>query len=192
MAAISKAAEMTTLFLMVARAPEFWTLAQRRFVPRPGTRVWIPETLPGVVAGVDEMASGDVTTGIVGTVGIAALIVGVTSGVGTVAAELTPRFPISTEPKGTPTRAAPPGVVGVVGVEDAAMLLEPEPHIPDMPAVSMIPEAVDMPELCIIPEVVDSPDVVDSEDDMPGDTAVFPAAPPVAGIDAAIDTPPPS
>lgn len=133
------------------------------------------------------MAGGDVTTGGTGIVGAAALIVGVTSGVGTAAAELTPRFTISTEPKGTPTRAAPPGVVGVVGVEDAAMLLEPAPHIPDMPAVFMTPEAVDMPE-----PWVDNPDVVDNEDDMLGDKAVLPAIAPVAGIWPATDIPPPS
>jgi hypothetical protein len=133
-----------------------------------------------------ETRGGDVTTGVVGIVGTAALVVVVTSGVGTIAAELTPRFPISTEPKGTPTRGAPLGVVGAVGVEEAVMLLEPEPHMLNMPAVSMIPEAVDMPELCNIP------DVVDSEGDMLGVAAVFPAAPPAAGTDAVTDMPPPS
>jgi hypothetical protein len=168
-------------------------LAQRRLFDNPGTRAGIVENVLLVVVVLPvETGGGDVTTGIVGNVGAAALIIGMTSGVGTAAAELMPRFPISTEPRGTPTRGAPPGVVGVVGVEDAAMLLEPEPHIPDMPAVSMIPEAVDMPELWIIPAVVDSPDVVDSDDDMLGAIAVFPAVPPVAGIDAATDRPPPS
>jgi hypothetical protein len=157
-----------------------------------GPRAAVGENVPLVVVVLPVgTGGGDVTTGVAGIVGTAAFIV-VTNGVGTVAAELTPRFPISTEPKGTPTRAAPPGVVGVVGVDDAATLFEPEPHMPDMPAVSMIPEAVDIPELCIIPDVADSPDVVDSEDDMLAAAAVFPAAPPVAGIDAAADIPPPS
>src|SRR6266481_9418967 len=64
--------------------------------------------------------------------------------VGTAGAELTPRLPISIEPKGIPVRAPPPGVVGIVdvdvGVDDDAMLVEPEPHIPD---VSSIPADVD-------------------------------------------------
>jgi hypothetical protein len=53
------------------------------------------------------------------------------------------------------------------------MLLEPEPHIPDIPAVS------------IIPEVVDIPDVADIPDDVP-DVA------PVAGVAVPIAVPPPS
>jgi hypothetical protein len=65
--------------------------------------------------------------------------VGATPKVGTAAAELTPRLAISVESRGIPARAAPPGVVGVVGVEDAATLFEPEPHIPDIPDVSIMP-----------------------------------------------------
>src|SRR5258707_12884698 len=37
--------------------------------------------------------------------------------VGTAGAELTPRLPISIEPKGIPVGAPPPGVVGIVDVE---------------------------------------------------------------------------
>ncbi|MGY4310795.1 hypothetical protein [Bradyrhizobium sp. JR3.5] len=61
------------------------------------------------------------------------------------------------------------------------MLLEPEPHMLDIPAVSSVPDVVDIPELCVISDVVDSDDV-----------AVFPAAPPVTGVDPAIAMPPPS
>jgi hypothetical protein len=62
-------------------------------------------------------------------------------------------LPISVEPNGIPVRAAPPGVVGdvEVGVDDAAILLEPEPHIPDNPVVSSIPEVVDIPDVADIP-----------------------------------------
>jgi hypothetical protein len=86
---------------------------------------------------------------------------GVTLNVGTAAAELTPRLPISVDPIGIPVRAPPPGVVGDVdvGVEDAAMLLEPEPHIPDMPEVCSMPEVVDIPDVADIPDDVDIPDV---------------------------------
>ena len=65
--------------------------------------------------------------------------------------------------------------VVVVGLEDAVMLLAPEPHIPVNPDVASIPE------------VVDTPDVVDIADDdvggLPGvaavaDVVVPPAIPP--------------
>jgi hypothetical protein len=104
--------------------------------------------------------------------------VGNTLIVGTAAGELTPRLPISMEPNGIPVRAAPPGVVGDVGVDDAAMLLEPEPHIPDNPDVSSIPEVVDMPDVADIPDDVDMTDDVD----IPG----------VAAVEVPIAIPPPS
>lgn len=39
------------------------------------------------------------------------------------------------------------------------MLLEPEPHIPDMPEVSSMPEVVDIPDVADIPDDVDIPEV---------------------------------
>jgi hypothetical protein len=103
---------------------------------------------------------------------------GDTPSVGTAAAELTPRLPISTDPNGIPVRATPPGVVGV---EDAAMPLEPEPHIPDMP------------EVCSISEVADTPDVAEIADDIesPGEV-VIPDAAAVAGAAVPTAIPPPS
>ena len=47
-----------------------------------------------------------------------------------------------------------------VGVDDEAMLLEPEPHIPDIPDVSSIPEAVDIPGGIDICDDVDVPGIV--------------------------------
>jgi hypothetical protein len=106
--------------------------------------------------------------GMVGATGLdpAKPTVGNTLIVGTVAGELTPRLPISMEPNGIPVRAAPPGVAGDVdvGVDDEAMLLEPEPHIPDMPEVSSIPEVVDIPDVAEIPDDVDIPVEVDISD----------------------------
>jgi hypothetical protein len=100
---------------------------------------------------------------------------------------------ISVEPSGTPARMLPAVVVGVdVGVDEAARLLAPEPHMPDIPDVSRRPEEVDIPELCIIPDVVDMPEVADSPADMPGETAELPADAPVAGIEAPGAIPPPS
>ena len=109
--------------------------------------------------------------------------VGDTLIVGTAAAVLTPRLPISMDPNGIPVRAPPPGVVADVdvGVEDEAMLLEPEPHIPDMPEVCSIPEVVDIPDVADIPDDVDIP----VEVDIPDIAAVAGAAVPTA-------TPPPS
>src|SRR6266851_6634484 len=116
--------------------------------------------LPTVLVVGDETVSGDATVGIVGTNG-AIPTVGNTLIVGTAAAELTPRLPISKDPNGIPVRAPPPGVVGDVdvGVEEEAMLLEPEPHIPDMPEVCSIPEVVDIPDDADIPDVAVVPDV---------------------------------
>jgi hypothetical protein len=109
---------------------------------------------------VDETVGGEVMVGIVGT-GPTIPTVGDTLIVGTAAAELTPRLPISKDPNGIPVRAAPPGVVGDVdvGADDEAMLLEPEPHIPDNPDVSSIPEVVDVPDVADIPDDVDIPAV---------------------------------
>jgi hypothetical protein len=133
-----------------------------------------------VPAVVDETVAGDVTVGIVGTNG-AVLSVGNTLIVGTAAAELTPRLPISYDPNGIPVRAPPPGVVGDVGVDDEAILLEPEPHIPDTPVV------------VIIPEVVDIPDVADIADDIEvAEVAMAPDVAAVAGVAAPTAVPPPS
>ena len=107
-----------------------------------------------------------------------AATVGDTLTIGTAAAELTPRLPISIDPNGIPVRAAPPGVVGDVGADEEAMLLDPEPHIPDNPDVSVIPEVVGSPDVADIPDDVDIPDIPDI------------AA--VAGVAAPIAIPPPS
>src|SRR5258707_5787189 len=117
--------------------------------------------------------------------------------VGTAGAELTPRLLISIEPNGIPVRAPPPGVVGVVdvdvGVDDEAMLLEPEPHIPDVPDVSSVPELVDIPEAAEVPDDVDVPEVavVSDVEVVPG-VAVLPAVAPVAGAAVPAAVPPPS
>jgi hypothetical protein len=135
-----------------------------------------------VLVVADEAAAGGVTVGTVGTTA-AGPTVGDTLSVGTTAAELTPRFPISVDPNGIPVRAAPPGVVGDidVGVEDAAILLEPEPHIPDMPEVCSMPEVVDIPDVAEIPDDVDIPD-----------GAVIPDVAAVAGAVVPAAIPPPS
>jgi hypothetical protein len=123
----------------------------------------------------------------VGMVGISGAVptVGNTLIVGTAAAELTPRLLISVDPNAIPVRATPPGVVGDVdvGVDDEAILLEPEPHIPDNPDVSIIPEVVDIPDVAEIPDDVDV--------DVP-DIAVAPDVAAVAGVAAPTAVPPPS
>jgi hypothetical protein len=67
----------------------------------------------------------------------------------------------------------PVTVVGEVefGLDDAATLLEPEPHIPDNPDVSSIPEVVDTPDVAEIEDDVEIPD----DPDVP---AVAPVLPP--------------
>lgn len=119
----------------------------------------VPEALPDrhgnrFVVVEEETAGADVTVGMVGTNGTIPTV-GDTVIVGTAAAELIPRLPISVDPNGTPVRGEPPGVVGDVnvGVEDETMLLEPDPHIPDRPEVSSIPDVVDIPEELDIADV---------------------------------------
>ena len=115
-----------------------------------------------MVPHVAAVVVGDETMGIVGANALGPTVptMGNTPTVGTAGAELTPRLAISVEPNGIPVRAKPPGTVGDVdvGVDDAAMLLEPEPHIPDMPDVS-IPEVVDIPGGIDICEDVDVPGI---------------------------------
>ena len=83
--------------------------------------------------------------------------------VGTARTGLTPRLLIWKEANGIPARAPPAGVVDdvVVGVDDEVMLVEPEPHIPDSPDVSSIPEEVDTPDVAEIVVDVDIPDIPD-------------------------------
>jgi len=70
-----------------------------------------------------------------------------------------------------------------VGVDDAAMLLEPEPHIPVNPDVASIPEDVDSPDVAEIADEVDIPD---------GATPPDVAAVPGIVVPFAIPIPPPS
>jgi hypothetical protein len=141
-----------------------------------------------VLAVVDEAVAGGETVGIVGNDGAelpTLPVMGDTVVVGSADGGLTPRLPIWKDPNGTPVRAAAPDVAEVVGVgdDDAVMLLEPEPHIPDNPDVSSIPEDVDSPEVAEIVEDVDIPDV-----------AMLPGFAVAAGVvvPVAIPIPPPS
>jgi hypothetical protein len=159
-------------------------------------RILVLPMVVGVVLAVDE-GRGE----IVGTVGARGVgptkpTMGETAGVGTAGTPLTPRLPISVEPKGIPVRLTPPGAVGAVeaGVDDDATLLEPEPHIPDIPAVSSVPEVVDTPDVLKGSEESESPDDADDPD-----IAVLPdiaplAVPAVAGAPVPIPSPipPPS
>ena len=116
---------------------------------RAGTVLCIPEmfgipVMGSVAAGtVVVFGAGSVTAG---TVGIVEAMVGVTVMVGTAAAELTPRLPISVEPIGMPVRGTPPGVVGDVGVDDAARLPDPAPHMLWVPDVSIRADVGEIPD----------------------------------------------
>jgi hypothetical protein len=145
---------------------------------RPGTRLGTAEKVLVVVGKVpvvgDEIEDGEVIAGMVG-IDPTEPMVGDTLIVGTEVAGLTPRLPISVDPNGIPVLAIPPADVDV-GVDDAATLLEPEPHIPDRPEVSVIAEVVGIPDPA----------------DVPGYAAVAPADTPVAGVADPIAIPPPS
>jgi hypothetical protein len=136
---------------------------------------------------VEEAVEGDETVGIVGAVACGPTVptIGDTLGVGTAAAELTPRLPISVESNGIPARVLVVADDVEVGVDDAVTLLEPEPHIPDNPAVAAIPEVIDNPEVADIPAVI--PDAAW----VPGVAVATVDA--VAGVAAPLSiTPPPS
>lgn len=107
------------------------------------------------VAGVVE---GGITKGVEGTAAPTGnvLVIDVEGSIG-----LTPALPISNEPNGIPVRAAPPGVTGDVAAIDDALLLEVEPHGPDM----LAPLAIDVPAPIPIPP----PSKVVVEPDMAGD-----------------------
>ena len=161
-----------------------------------------PATPAAPVPHVAAVVVGDETAAIVGANALGATVptMGNTPIVGTAGAELTPRLLISIEPSGIPVRATPPGVVGDVdvGVDDEAMLLEPEPHIPDMPDVST-PEIVDIPGGIDICDDVDVPGSamgsvgagVASVPVVP-DVAMLPVVAAVAGAAVPGAVPPPS
>ena len=157
----------------------------------------IPGVVPLVHAGLLDVVVGEVVgkrVGIVGTdeLGPTVLTVGNTFGTGTGGVDPTPRLPISKDPKGIPVRAPPPGVVGEVdvGADDAAMLLEPEPHIPDIPDVSSVPDDPEDTGISDVTDVVDDVDVPDVA--VEPDVAVVPELAAVAGDAVPADMPPPS
>jgi hypothetical protein len=149
-------------------ASRTWVFAQRNIVAaadRPGIVFGAP-----VMFGIPVMgsvgaatavvfAAASVTAGTVGIVGAMVLMVGPTVMVGTIAAELTPRLPISVDPIGMPVRGTPPGVVGDVGVDDAARLFEPAPHMLWVPEVSIRADVGEIPDDDIAD--VDIPGIVD-------------------------------
>ena len=116
---------------------------------RAGTVLCIPEMLGIpviglVVAGMVVVFGAE--SGATDAVGNVEATVGVTVMVGTIAAELTPRLPISVEPMGMPVRGTPPGVVGDVGADDAATLFAPAPHMAWLPDVSIRADVGEMPD----------------------------------------------
>jgi hypothetical protein len=156
-----------------------------------------------VVPHVAVLAVGGETVGIVGANGLGPTVpvTGNTLGNGTAGAEPIPGLPISMAPSGIPVRAPPPGVVGdvdvgvddEVGVDDAAMLVEPEPHIPEVPDVSSIPVIVDSPAVAGVTDIGDIPGEVGVAD-MPVLTEVtmLPVVAELAGAEVPGAVPPPS
>ena len=152
-------------------------------------------TAEAVHAGLVDGVVGE-TVGVVGTteLGPTVPVMGNTLGTGTAGVEPTPRLPISKDPNGSPVRAPPPGVVGNVdvGLDDDAMLLEPEPHIPDIPDVSSVPEDPVVTGISDVTGVADDIDVPDDIDvDVP-DVAMVPMVAAVAGAAVPAAIPPPS
>jgi hypothetical protein len=111
--------------------------------------------------------------------------VGDTLVVGTAVAELTPRLLISVESSGIPARVLVVADDVEVGLDDEVTVLEPEPHIPDNPAVVAIPELIDNPEVAEIPAVI--PDAA-----MVPDVAVAAVDAVAGGVAPLSVTPPPS
>ncbi|MBR0870215.1 hypothetical protein JQ633_07595 [Bradyrhizobium tropiciagri] len=135
---------------------------------------------------------GSATTGAASTaLAPAELAIGDSAIVGTAGTPLTPRLPISVDANGIPVRSTPPGAIGAVavGVDEAAMLVEPEPHIPDSPAVSNVSVVVDSADVPRGSDELEIPDIDDPDIDMLPDIASL-ADPGVAA--APIPIPPPS
>ena len=66
-----------------------------------------------------------------------------------------------------------------VAADDEATGLEPEPHIPDNPAVGAIPEVVDNPEVADVPDDTgDAAPVPDMAVAVAGDVVPFNVTPP--------------
>jgi hypothetical protein len=166
-------------------------------LPSP-TKLRVPRLEPGFVhAGLVDVVVDEVAVESVGITGSEALgptvpVMGNTLGTGTGGVEPTARLPISKDPKGIPVRAPPPGVVGNVdvGLDDAAILPEPEPHIPDIPDVSRIPgdpEVTGSSGVTVIGGNVVVPEVV-----VVVGVAVVPEPAAVAGAAVPTAIPPPS
>jgi hypothetical protein len=158
-------------------------------LPIPPTPVVPVVAHAGLVDGVVGETVGNVGADELGATGPTT---GNTLGTGTAGVELTPRLPISKDPNGSPVRAPPPGTVGEVdvGLDDEAMLLEPEPHIPDIPDVSSAPGdpvVTGISDVTGVAGDVDVPDVAM----VPDDTAV-PEFAAVAGGAVPTPIPPPS
>lgn len=141
----------------------------------------------GMVSVMGALGAGTETVGTLGTTGApavepTALTKGDTPGVGMGAAELMPALLISEESSGIPVRGTALPVLDAVdkGVDDAVRLLEPDPHIPDIPAVSMVADGIE------------SVDVDEIAGDVPSRAAVLPAIAPVAGEADPAAVPPPS
>ena len=90
-----------------------------------------------------------------------------------------------------PARAPLPDAVVddvvVVGFDDAAILLAPEPHIPVNPDVASVPEVADIPDVA---DIADEVDIAD--DDIPDGIDGLPGVAAVAGVVVAPAIPPPS
>jgi hypothetical protein len=145
---------------------------------------------------------GGVIVGVAGAnIGPTVPVTGNTLGNGTAGAEPIPGLLISIAPSGIPVWATPPGVVGdvdvgiddEVGIDDAATLVEPEPHIPDVPDVSTIPVTVDNPAVAGVTDIGDIPGEVDVADmPVPTEVAMLPVVAELAGVEVPGAVPPPS
>jgi hypothetical protein len=159
-------------------------------LPAPAKLPLVP--LPGFAhAGLVDAVADGVAGARVGKVGAGELgaiapATGNSLGSGTAGVEPTPRLLISKDPSGIPVRAAPPGTVGEVdvGADEAARLLEPEPHAADIPDVSGIPGAA--------PEDIGISGVTDVVNGAAVPDVVVPELAAVAGAAVPTASPPPS
>jgi hypothetical protein len=111
-------------------------------------------------------------------VGAKVPVIGDELGAGTAAQVLTPRLPISVESSGIPARVLAVVDDAGVDVDDKATLPEPEPHIPDKPAVAATPELVDNPEVADVPDATWAADVVAAIEAVAGGEVPFSVTPP--------------
>jgi hypothetical protein len=115
-------------------------------------------TVDAVVDEVPVADEGELAAGIIVFVCTAVVAIGTAMGAGTAREVLIPRLLSSVDPKGIPTPRPEPLAIDV-GVDEAAGLVAPEPHMLERPEVSIMVVVAGIAEPAAAPEFDVAPDV---------------------------------